>query len=183
MTLNHSVNIAPSHGGSILPQQPWDEAPRPAPDGTLPRLQPGSTVLVTGATGFIGGRLVERLIQQGEVQVRCIVRDASTTAPLNRLPVELLPMDLRNGNEMNRAMKGVDYVFHCAYDWRSRSQNLNGLRNIVEACATHSVKRLVHVSTFSVYDPFPDGPLTEESPDGDRASVYVETKLDLEKII
>jgi nucleoside-diphosphate-sugar epimerase len=80
-------------------------------------------------------------------------------------------------------VNGVDYVFHCAYDWRSRRQNINGLRNIVEACASHSVKRLVHVSTFSVYDPFPDGPLTEESPDGDRASGYVDTKLDLEKII
>ena len=92
-------------------------------------------------------------------------------------------MDLRNGSEVNRAVKGVDYVFHCAYDWRSRSQNINGLRNIVEACASHSVKRLVHVSSFVVYDPFPDGPLTEEAPDGDRASVYVDTKLDLEKIL
>jgi nucleoside-diphosphate-sugar epimerase len=183
MTLNHSENIAPNHGGSISPQQPWDEAPLPTPDGTLPRLQPGSTVLVTGATGFIGGRLVERLIQQGEVQIRCIVRDSSSTARLGSLPVELLPMDLRNGDEINRAVKGVDYVFHCAYDWRSRRQNINGLRNIVEACASHSVKRLVHVSTFSVYDPLPDGPLTEESPDGDRANVYVDTKLDLEKII
>jgi nucleoside-diphosphate-sugar epimerase len=183
MTLNHSENIAPNHGGSISPQQPWDEAPLPTPDGTLPRLQPGSTVLVTGATGFIGGRLVERLIQQGEVQIRCIVRDSSSPARLGSLPVELLPMDLRNGDEINRAVKGVDYVFHCAYDWRSRRQNINGLRNIVEACASHSVKRLVHVSTFSVYDPLPDGPLTEESPDGDRANVYVDTKLDLEKII
>jgi nucleoside-diphosphate-sugar epimerase len=186
MTLNSSENIAPTHGGSIPLQQPWDVAtpdPQPTLDETLPRLQPGSTVLVTGATGFIGGRLVERLLQQGDVQVRCIVRDASSTARLGRLPVELLPMDLRNGNEMNRAVKGVDYVFHCAYDWRSRSQNINGLRNIVEACASHSVKRFVHVSTFSVYDPFPDGPLTEQSPDGDRASVYVDTKLDLEKII
>ena len=186
MTLNRSENIAPIHGGSIQLQQPWDEATpdlRPTPDETLPRLQRGSTVLVTGATGFIGGRLVEQLIQQGEVQVRCIVRDSSSTARLGSLPVELLPMDLRNGDEMNRAVKGVDYVFHCAYDWRSRRENINGLRNIVEACASHSVKRLVHVSTFSVYDPFPDGPLTEESPDGDRASVYVDTKLDLEKII
>jgi nucleoside-diphosphate-sugar epimerase len=80
-------------------------------------------------------------------------------------------------------VKGVDYVFHCAYDWRSRRQNINGLRNIVEACACHSVKRLVHVSTFSVYEPLPDGPLTEEYPGGGRASVYVDTKLDLEKII
>jgi nucleoside-diphosphate-sugar epimerase len=186
MTLNRSENIAPSNGGSTSLQQPWDEAApdsRPIPDGTLPRLEPGSTVLVTGATGFIGGRLVERLIEQGEVQIRCIVRDSSSTARLGSLPVELLPVDLRNGDEVNRAVKGVDYVFHLAYDWQSRRQNINGLRNLVEACASHSVKRLVHASTFVVYAPFADGPLTEESPDGDRASAYVDTKLDLEKIV
>ena len=186
MTLRRSENIASIRGGSIPLTQPWDEVtpdPRATSDEMLPKLEPGSTVLVTGATGFIGGRLVERLIQQGDVQVRCIVRDSSHTARVGQLPVELLPMDLSNTDGMHRAVNGVDYVFHCAYDWRSRRQNINGLRNIVEACATHPVKRLVHVSTFSVYDPFPDGPLTEESPDGDRASVYVDTKLDLEKII
>jgi nucleoside-diphosphate-sugar epimerase len=186
MTLKQSTNLASIGSGSIPLVQPWDEAapdPPPAPDVTLPRLQGGSTVLVTGATGFIGGRLVEQLIQQGDLRVRCIVRNVSSTDRLGRLPVELLQMDLRNRDEMNRAVNGVDYVFHCAYDWRSRRQNIDGLRNIVEACASHSVKRLVHVSTFSVYEPFPDGPLTEESPNGDRASDYIDTKLDLEEII
>jgi nucleoside-diphosphate-sugar epimerase len=101
---------------------------------------------------------------------------------LSGLPVELLQVDLLNKDEMNRAVQGVDYVFHCAYDWRSRRQNVDGLRNIVAACATHSVKRLVHVSTFSVYAPS-NGPLTEESADGDRKNEYVGTKLELEKII
>jgi nucleoside-diphosphate-sugar epimerase/choline dehydrogenase-like flavoprotein len=186
MTLKGSGNVASTGSGTIPIAQPWDEAApdlRPDPDVTLPRLERGSTVLVTGATGFIGGRLVEQLIQQGDVQVRCIVRDVSRTDRLGRLPVELLQMDLRNRDEMVRAVNGVDYVFHCAYDWRSRRQNIDGLRNIIEACASHSVKRLVHVSTFSVYEPLPDGPLTEEFPDGDRASEYVDTKLDLEEII
>jgi len=186
MTLKRSANIASFAAGSVPLAQPWDEAvhdPRPAPDATLSSLQRGSKVLVTGATGFIGGRLVEQLLQQCDVQVRCIVRNFRRTARLGRLPVELLHMDLRNADEMNRAVKGVDYVFHCAYDWQSRRQNIDGLRNIVEACASHSVKRLVHVSTFSIYEPFRDGPLTEKSPDGDRANVYVDTKLDLEEII
>ena len=172
--------------GSIPLAQPWDKAahdPLPDSDVRLPRLQPGSKVLVTGATGFIGGRLVEQLLQQHDVQVRCIVRNVRRPARLGRLHVELVHTDLRNAGEINRAVNGVDYVFHCAYDWQSRRQNIDGLRNLVEACASHSVKRLVHVSTFSVYEPFPDGPLTEESPDGDRSNVYVDTKLYLEEII
>ena len=178
--------MAPISSGSIPLAQPWDQAEpdtSPAPDGALPSLPSGSTVLVTGATGFIGGRLVEQLSQQEGVQVRCIVRDGSRTERLGRLPVELLPVDLRNKDAMSRAVKGVDYIFHCAYDWRSRRQNVDGLRNMIEACASHAVKRLVHVSTFSVYEPFPVGPLTEESPNGDRGSEYVDTKLELEEII
>jgi nucleoside-diphosphate-sugar epimerase len=150
---------------------------------TVPRLPRGSKVLVTGATGFIGGRLVERLLQEQEVQVRCIIRNVRRPSRLRLLPVELVHSDLRNARKINRAIDGVDYVFHCAYDWRSRRQNIDGIRNLVEACASHSVKRLVHVSTFSVYEPFPNGPLTEESPDGDRSKEYVDTKLALEEII
>src|ERR1019366_1063929 len=116
-------------------------------------------------------------------QVRCIIRNIERAAHLGRLPVELVCADLCNAGEINRAVDGVDYVFHCAYDVRSRRQNVEGLRNIIDACAAHSVRRLVDVSKFAVYEPFPDGPLTEESPDGDRSNTYVDTKLDLERMI
>jgi len=157
--------------------------PPPNTDVAPSRLPRGSKVLVTGATGFIGGRLVERLLQQDDVQVRCVVRDIASAARLNSLPVELVHADLGNAAEINRTVEGSDYVFHCAYDWHSRRQNIDGLRNLVEACATRSVNRLVHVSTFSVYESLPDGPITEEARDGDRSNKYVDTKLDLEEMI
>jgi nucleoside-diphosphate-sugar epimerase len=164
--------------------QPSVKAANDAPFDVLRiRLPSGSKVLVTGATGFVGGRLVERLLQEHDASVRCIVRNVGRAARVGRLPVELVPADLKNTGEINRAVNGVDYVFHCAYDWRSRRQNIDGLRNLVDACAAHSVKRLVHVSTFAVYEPFPDGPLTEETRDGDRSNGYVRAKLDLEEII
>lgn len=166
--------------------QPWVKVAAVAPsdaDVALPRLPRGSKVLVTGATGFIGGRLVERLVEEHGAQVRCIIRNVGRAARVGRLPVELICADLCNAGEVDRAVHGTDYVFHCAYDVRSRRQNVDGLRNLIEACAIHSVQCLVDVSTFAVYEPFPDGPLTEETRDGDRSNTYVDTKLDLERMI
>ena len=167
----------------ILPWVPVGSDAFSETDLTFPRLPRGANVVVTGATGFIGGRLVERLIEEHGSQVRCIIRDVGRAGRVGRLPVELVRADLSNAGEIERAVDGADYVFHCAYDVQSRRQNLEGLRNLVEACAAHSVRRLIHVSTFAVYEPFPDGPLTEETSDGNRSNVYVGTKLDLEKIV
>ena len=154
----------------------------PISNAQSPALSYGSSVLVTGASGFIGGRLVERLVHGG-ARVRCAIRSVGRATRVARLPVAIAQVDLGSPADVNRALDGVEYVFHCAYDPRSRSQNIDGLRNLIDACASHSVRRLVHVSTFAVYEPFPDGPLTEETRDGDRSMVYVKTKLDLEKIV
>jgi nucleoside-diphosphate-sugar epimerase len=99
------------------------------------------------------------------------------------MPVEVVPADLTNAGQIDKAVQGVDYVIHCAYDPRSRAQNITGNQNLIEACAKHKVGRLVYVSTFSVYEPFPDGPLSEETRDGDRNWIYVRSKLEMEEQI
>jgi predicted dehydrogenase/nucleoside-diphosphate-sugar epimerase len=146
-------------------------------------LPPGSRVLVTGATGLIGGRLVEQLVQEQGAQVRCLVRSFGSATRIARLPVEIVQADLTNDNDIRRAVDGVDFVFHCAYDPRSLRQNIDGLRHLLDACATRSIRRFVYLSTVSVYEPFPDGLLTEETRDGDRSWIYVNTKLDLERMV
>ena len=166
--------------------QPWAEAFAAAQsdgDLTLPTLPRGSKVLVIGATGFVGGRLVERLVDGRCAQVCCTVRNVGRAVRVARLPVELARVDLGNANEIHRAVDGIDYVFHCAHDTGARRQNIDGLRNIIEACVAHSVRRLIYVSSCAVYEPFPHGPLTEESPDGDRSNVYIDTKLEMERMI
>jgi nucleoside-diphosphate-sugar epimerase len=162
---------------------PWADAglaaSAAAPD--VPSIPKGSVVVITGATGFIGGRLAERLVHEHGAKVRCLVREIGHAVQLARLPVEILRTDLADAKGVSDAVKGADYVFHCAYDPRSRRQNIEGTHNLIEACAAHGVRRLVHVSTFSVYEPFPDGALSEDTRDGDPSWVYVRTKLDLEK--
>ncbi len=162
---------------------PW-AMPEPAvaatDDFSFPR---GSTVVITGASGFIGGRLAERLLHENGAKVRCIVRDLGHATRLARLPVEIIKADLANPAEIDKAVAGADYVFHCAYDGRSRAQNIDGTRNLIEASIAHKVKRFTYVSTFSVYEPFPDGPLSETTRDGDRGWVYARNKLDLEQLV
>ena len=162
--------------------EPW-AIQSPVETTELPKLPKGAKVLVSGATGFVGGRLVERLVREHGAQVRCIIRDVGRAARLGRLPLEIIHADLTNADEVDRAVLDTNYVFHCAYDVRSRRQNIDGLRNIIDACTRHSVRCLVDVSTFAVYEPFSDGPLTEDAADGDRTNTYVDTKLDLEKMI
>lgn len=158
---------------------PWEA---PSRDAGIPSVAPGTRVAITGATGFIGGRLAERLLEQG-AQVRCLVRGIGTAVRLARLPVEIRKVDLVDEAAVAEALEGIDLVFHCAYDPRSAPQNLTGTRNLIAASLKHGVKRFVYTSTFSVYEPFPDGPLTEDTPDGDKNWVYTRTKLELEKAV
>jgi predicted dehydrogenase/nucleoside-diphosphate-sugar epimerase len=143
----------------------------------------GRIAVVTGAAGFIGGRLAERLSLDYGVTVRCIVRNLAQAARLARLPVEIIHADLLDQKAMDAALQGADYVFHCAYDTRSRKQNTDGLDILIEGCLTHQTRRFVHLSTFSVYEPLPNGLLNEGTRDGDRAWIYVRNKLDLERVV
>ncbi|RDJ24079.1 NAD-dependent epimerase/dehydratase family protein [Bosea caraganae] len=161
-------------------EMPWQSArPSTGANGDVPKLPAGSTALITGATGFIGGRLAERLVEQG-VRVRCLIRNFGQATRLARLPVEIVHGRLDDAEAVNRAAKGADYVFHCAYDLRARTLNLDGLERLIEAAQREKAKGFVYVSSFSVYEPFPDGVLTEETRDGDRSWIYARTKLDLE---
>lgn len=155
---------------------PWAAAAQPKG----PAVAPGTRVVVTGATGFIGGRLVERLVEQG-AKVCCLVRNPASAIRLARLPVEFRHAELTDAAAVDDALRGAGLAFHCAYDWGDAAANRSALGHLIDGCIAHGVQRLVHVSTFSVYDPYPDGDLSEDTPDGDRALEYTRTKLELEK--
>ncbi len=124
--------------------------------------------LVTGATGFIGGRVATRLAKDG-LSVRCLVRTTSDTSTLRKLDVELAVGDLTNASTVAGAAEGCRFVVHCGAlvsDWATideiRRINVVGTRSVIEAAAAAGVERLVHISTTDVYG-HPGGHGVEES--------------------
>jgi nucleoside-diphosphate-sugar epimerase len=142
-------------------------------------------VLVTGATGFIGGRLVEKLILYHRANVRALVRDFAHASRLSRFSLEMVGGGIADSDAVDRAVAGCDTVFHCAHDFRGKNtqQNLDGTRNVADACLRHGVRRLVHVSTISVYEPLQDGELDESSPAEPCGWVYPDNKLAIEQML
>ncbi|HEY2570054.1 MAG TPA: aminotransferase class III-fold pyridoxal phosphate-dependent enzyme [Solirubrobacteraceae bacterium] len=142
--------------------------------------------LITGASGFVGGRLAQRLVREGH-PVRCLVRASSDTSPLDGLDVEIAVGDLTNAGSLARAVDGCDYVFHCGAlvsDWATRQEieqtNVQGTRSLLDAAADAKVRRFVHFSTTDVYG-YPDRAGIDETYAATRfRNWYAETKLKAE---
>ncbi|MDP3921359.1 MAG: NAD-dependent epimerase/dehydratase family protein [Candidatus Omnitrophota bacterium] len=140
-------------------------------------------ILVTGATGFTGGYLVDALVERGH-RVRALVRRKSGVTKLIAKGVELEVGDIRDAALVDRAVGGCEKVFHLAALYRDQSAtkedywnvNVEGTQNIIDACLNHGVKRLVHCSTMGVHGAVAEIPGNEDSPfnPGDE---YQRTKL------
>lgn len=144
-------------------------------------LGPGSSALVTGAAGFIGSHLVERLVRDG-LRVRAFVHynSASNWNNLHLLDsevydqLEIIPGEITDPYVVNRAVSGCDVVFHLAslisipYSYTAPSSfvqtNVIGSLNVFQACLSHEVSRVVHTSTSEVYGSALYTPMDEKHP-------------------
>lgn len=146
-------------------------------------------ILVTGGTGFTGGHLCIRLAQDGHA-VRALVRDPDRAEHLHRRGVELVEGDIRDRTSVNRAMDGVDTVYHIAALFRPENvtrqdmwaTNVEGTRNMLDAAVTAGVRRFVHCSTVGVHGDVKHPPATEETPYGP-GDYYQESKTEGEKVV
>ena len=143
-------------------------------------------ILVTGATGFVGGHLLEVLRSRGE-PVRCLVRPATNT---RRLPagVESAPGDLATGHGLDRALNGVDTVIHVAGVTKALKPadyftgNARATETLTRALAGRSA-RLVYVSSLAAIGPSLDGNPVDEDAAPHPVSTYGKSKLEGEKIV
>ena len=113
-------------------------------------------VFVTGGSGFVGGALVRRLVEDGR-RVRALARSDGAAAALAAAGAEPVRGDLGDESSLADGAAGCEVVFNCAArvgEWgplaEFRQVNVDGTRNVLQACERAGVRRLVHVSSESV---------------------------------
>lgn len=157
----------------------------------------GKRVLVTGAGGFIGSHLTERLVELG-ASVRALVhyRGNGSWGWLEHSPckeaVEVVAADLRDRDGVGRAMKDVEIVFHLAaliaipYSYEAPASfietNVNGTLHVLQAAREQGVQRLVHTSTSEVYGTARYVPIDEAHP-LQAQSPYAASKIGADKLV
>ena len=111
-------------------------------------------VLVTGASGFIGGHVARLLVERGRA-VRVLVRPRSDLSGIGDLPVERAAGDLREIGSLRKALQGCRQLYHVAADYRLWTKdpgelyrsNVEGTHNVLQAATEAEVKKVVYTST------------------------------------
>lgn len=148
-------------------------------------------VLVTGATGFIGRHLVERLVTAGE-HVKALVRPSAHAAWLDALGVEVVRGDIGDADAVARAADKCGVVFHLAATTESSGllsrfdvevANVQGAENVTRAALRADIERLVFCSSVAVYGRIARHRLIDENTETDPDSPYGESKVLGEQVV
>ena len=149
-------------------------------------------VLIIGGAGFIGSHLVDQLTKTDAADIivydnfcRGTMKNLENALTDKRVRVFEVGGDIRDVDILNKAMEGVDYVFHLAALWLLQCHeypraafetNIAGTFNVLEACVKNKIKKLVYSSSASVYGDAVEIPMTEEHPLNNK-TFYGATKI------
>lgn len=153
---------------------------------------PPTTILLTGANGFLGASLARELLARGHA-VRAFVRPRSARHTLDGLPVELALGDLTDAQSLRDAMAGVGAVIHAAADYRifvpdparMFEVNVAGTGHVMAAALEAGVPRIVHVSSVATLKPRPGGVATEADAAAPSEAIgpYKQSKTAAERLV
>lgn len=116
-------------------------------------------VLVTGPTGLLGNNLVRELLKNDRYEIYAFVHSNRSRVKLEGLPVNIVLGDIMDADKVSEAIEGMDVVFHCAAstkiyppkDPKIYSVNIQGTRNVIEACIRNNTNRLIYVGTANSF--------------------------------
>jgi predicted dehydrogenase len=161
---------------TLAEEQIFSGSPNPQFRGChFPSAQTGirkaERVLVTGANGFVGLQVIKALLKEGYF-VRAMIRPTSSADRLKQLQVEVFLGDVRRLDDVLEAADGMQVVIHLAAGMKGSPEFIvdtcvRGTKNVAEAALSRGVKRVIYMSSFSVYDlaKLRDGDdITETSP-------------------
>jgi 2-alkyl-3-oxoalkanoate reductase len=146
-------------------------------------------ILVTGGTGFTGTALVQRLRQEGHQVVALDYKEGLQCDALRALGAEVVIGSVTDRAAVERAMRGVEFVFHLAAAFRELNVpnafydevNVQGTRNVLEAAIKQGVWKFVYCSTCGVHGNVDHPPANEDAPI-QPADYYQRTKYEAEPV-
>ncbi|MBP2624153.1 NAD-dependent epimerase/dehydratase family protein [Streptococcus oricebi] len=148
-------------------------------------------VLVTGATGFLGGYVIKELLGRG-YEVRAFGRNQELGQALIKEGVDFVSGDFTKEAEIMAACQGMDAVVHAGAlstiwgPWSDFYQaNVYGTQLVLKACMEHGIKRLVYISSPSIYAAAKDqlGIKETDAPQENNLNNYIKSKLMAERLI
>jgi dihydroflavonol-4-reductase len=150
------------------------------------------TVLVTGASGFVGSSVARALIARG-LHVRVLMRPTSPTTNIAELDAEPVPGDMRDETSMRAAMKGARYFFHVAADYRLWARdmeeivrnNRDGTRIVMKAALAEGVEKIVYTSSVATLKPIAGQSVDETSRHDEKSAIgaYKRSKVVAEQVV
>lgn len=147
--------------------------------------------LVTGATGFIGSHLAERLLREGrEVRVLCRAGSEKKLPETVRARADVVHGDLEDEKSLYAATRGAKRVFHCAghvLDWGTEEQfrntNVRATAWMLSAAEDSKVERFVHMSSIAVFGTPSPPTFDDDTPHGETSDLYSRTKAAGETLV
>ena len=157
------------------------------------KINKSPSVLVTGSTGFLGSRIVKKLISNG-FKVRAFVLKTSNINKLRNLDVEICVGNIADLALLRPAFEDIDYVVHAAADTvgsveGGRVNTIQGTKNVLALCKEFNAKKLIYISSCSVYGvtDYQKGYVVTEESSLERApetrGAYSNAKFQAEKVV
>lgn len=155
----------------------------------LTQIKRNMRILVTGATGFIGGALVRRLLSEG-ANVRALVRNPDSAAWLRNEDCGIVQGDVTELSACAKAARETDAVFHCAGvlgGWGIKHEllwkvNYEGTKNMLEAAEKAKAKKFVHVSSCGIFGPLNAGESAGDDRQHNPVNAYERSKAESETL-